>query len=55
MYDQRFFASKLGLSALVSVAAMVSFTLFAMAQQAPALSGIQSGHGLVAVQMVELA
>jgi hypothetical protein len=33
MYDQRFFASKLGLSALVSIAAMVSFNLYALSQQ----------------------
>lgn len=33
MYDQRFFASKVGLSALVSIAAMVSFNLYALAQQ----------------------
>ena len=33
MYDQRFFASKLGLSALVSIAAMVSFNFYALSQQ----------------------
>lgn len=55
MYDQRFFASKLGLSALISVAAMVAFNLFAISQQAPALSGIHAGHSTVVVQMVELA
>ena len=55
MFDQRFFASKLGLSALVSIAAMVAFNLFAISQQAPVLSGIEAGHGMVAVQMVELA
>ena len=31
MYDQRFFASKLGLSALVSIAAMLAFNAFAFA------------------------
>ncbi len=33
MYDQRFFASKLGLTALVSIAAMVSFNVYALAHQ----------------------
>ncbi|WP_202385558.1 hypothetical protein [Altericroceibacterium endophyticum] len=33
MFDRRFFASKLGQAALVSVAAMVSFNIFALSQQ----------------------
>jgi hypothetical protein len=33
MYDRRFFASKLGLAALVSVAAMVTFNVYALTQQ----------------------
>ena len=34
MYDRRFFASKVGLSALVSIAAMVTFNVYAFTQQA---------------------
>ena len=33
MYDRRFFASKVGLSALVSIAAMVTFNVYAVTQQ----------------------
>ena len=40
MYGQRFFASKVGLSALVSIAAMVAFNLFALSQQAGAVPGL---------------
>lgn len=29
MYDQRFFSSKLGFSALISIAAMLAFNLYA--------------------------
>ncbi|MCL6252218.1 hypothetical protein M3P36_14330 [Altererythrobacter sp. KTW20L] len=58
MIDHRFFASKLGLSALVSVAAMVAFNLFAIAQ-AEAHPRYQptsySGAPVIAVPMVELA
>ena len=32
MYDQRFFASKLGLAALISISAMLSFNIYAFAQ-----------------------
>ena len=31
MYDQRFFASKLGLAALISIAAMLAFNAYAFA------------------------
>lgn len=51
MYDQRFFASRLGLSALVSIAAMVSFNLYALAQQPVRAAEVPA----VAVQTVELA
>ena len=59
MFDQRFFASKLGLSALVSVAAMVAFNLFAIAQ-ASAHPGFgqpdhMSGAPVIAMPMVEIA
>ena len=33
MYDRRFFTSKLGLAALVSLAAMVTFNVYALTQQ----------------------
>jgi hypothetical protein len=34
MYDREFFTSKLGIAALVSIGAMVTFNLFALTQQA---------------------
>ena len=33
MYDREFFTSKLGIAALVSIAAMVTFNVFALSQQ----------------------
>ena len=52
MYDRRFFASKLGVSALVSIAAMVTFNVIAVTQQvgmaAPATTA-------AATPLVELA
>jgi len=39
MYDQRFFASKLGQSALLSIAAMVTFAIFASVPQGNASAG----------------
>ena len=33
MYDRQFFASRLGVSALVSIAAMVTFNVYALTQQ----------------------
>ncbi len=51
MYDQRFFASKLGLSALVSIAAMVSFNFYALAQQPAHAAELPA----VTVQTAELA
>ena len=33
MYDRDFFTSKLGLAALVSIAAMVTFNVYALTQQ----------------------
>jgi hypothetical protein len=33
MFDREFFASKLGLAALMSVAAMVTFNVFALTHQ----------------------
>ena len=33
MYDRRFFATKLGLSAVMSIAAMVTFNVYALTQQ----------------------
>jgi hypothetical protein len=51
MYDQRFFASKLGLSALVSITAMVSFNVYALAQQPAQAADMPP----VPVQSAELA
>ncbi len=51
MFDQRFLASKVGVAALVSIAAMVAFNVFALSQQAGITPDILS----VAVPMVELA
>jgi hypothetical protein len=33
MYDRRFFASKLGKAAIISVAAMLAFNMLALSQQ----------------------
>lgn len=38
MYDRRFFASPLGQSALLSIAAMVTFAIFASVPQGSATS-----------------
>jgi hypothetical protein len=51
MYDQRFFASKFGLFALVSIAAMVSFNVYALAHQPAAPADLQ----VVTVSTAELA
>ncbi|GAA0285574.1 hypothetical protein GCM10009127_29130 [Alteraurantiacibacter aestuarii] len=51
MFDQRFLASKTGAAALVSIAAMIAFNFFAIAQQ----EGVTSHLMLVAVPLVELA
>ncbi len=51
MFDQRFLASKVGLAALVSIAAMVSFNLYAFAQQAAVTPDMLSA----AIPVVELA
>ena len=52
MYDRRFFASKLGLSALVSIAAMVTFNVYALTQQVGMQQPVLSA---AAAPMVELA
>ena len=51
MSDHRFFDSKVGLGALVSVAAMVSFNLFVFAQASDATPT----HFSMVVSSVELA
>lgn len=51
MYDREFFTSKLGLAALVSIAAMVTFNVVALTQQL----GMPHETKLVAAPMVELA
>ena len=56
MFDQRFFASRLGLSALVSVAAMVAFNLFAISQASGAVpEPFSTAAPVIAVSTVELA
>ncbi|HEU4650240.1 MAG TPA: hypothetical protein VFS49_02395 [Croceibacterium sp.] len=51
MFDREFFTSKLGVAALVSIAAMVSFNVFALTQQL----GNTAGTVVVAGPVVELA
>lgn len=50
MYDRSFFASKLGLAALVSIAAMTALNVFALTQQVDLNDAI-----LVVSPLVELA
>lgn len=51
MYDREFFTSKLGAAALVSIAAMVTFNVFALTHQ------LEAGSGTVVVTapVVEIA
>lgn len=51
MYDREFFASKLGIAALVSIAAMITFNAFALTQQL----GPMPETRVVAASPVELA
>ena len=51
MYDREFFTSKLGVAALVSIAAMVTFNVFALTHQL----GTTSKSVVVAGPTVELA
>jgi hypothetical protein len=51
MYDRDFFASKLGLAALVSIAAMVTFNVYALTHQ----YGMTTEEVLVVAPVVELA
>ena len=51
MYDRDFFTSKLGIAALVSIAAMVSFNVFALTHQL----GTTADAVVVAAPVVELA
>ena len=51
MFDQRFLASKTGAAAVVSIAAMIAFNVFALSQQ----TGITPDMMLAAFPMVELA
>ena len=50
MYDRDFFTSKLGLAALVSIAAMVTFNVYALSVQlaasAPVAEAAETGMGL---------
>ena len=40
MFDQRFFASKLGIASLVSITAMVVFNLYAVAHVGTPVEGL---------------
>ena len=51
MYDRDFFTSKLGLAALVSIAAMVTFNVYALAYQ----YGMTAEQVVAAPPIVELA
>jgi hypothetical protein len=51
MYDREFFTSKLGVAALVSIAAMVTFNVFALTHQLNTVSDTV----VVAAPVVELA
>jgi hypothetical protein len=51
MYDREFFTSKLGVAALVSIAAMITFNAFALTQQL----GISPETVVAAAPQVELA
>ena len=50
MFDRHFFTSKLGIAALVSVAMMVTFNVYALSAQvvgsAPAAKAVEAGMGL---------
>jgi hypothetical protein len=50
MYDRRFFASRLGKAAIISIAAMLAFNMLALSQQLQA-----APVSIAAVQGVELA
>ena len=51
MYDRDFFTSKLGIAALVSIAAMVTFNIYALTHQ----TGMTTEQVVVATPSVELA
>ena len=51
MFDRDFFTSKLGIAALVSLAAMVTFNILVLTQQL----GLSAETVVVAAPMVELA
>lgn len=51
MFDRDFFTSKLGIAALVSLAAMVTFNILVLTHQL----GLSAGTVVVAAPMVELA
>jgi hypothetical protein len=53
MYDRRFFATKLGIAALVSVAAMVTFNVYALTQQMGLKPPVATAQA--AASLVELA
>ena len=57
MFDRHFFTSKLGIAALVSVAVMVAFNVYALSLQleAPAAAFDHAGATVVSSPLVVLA
>ncbi len=57
MFDRHFFASKLGFAALVSVAMMVAFNVYALSLQlgAPTAAVDHAGSAAVGLPLVVLA
>ena len=55
MVDQRFFASRLGLSAMVSIVAMVSFNFYALAQAPQQQAAWGADTHFTAIPTAELA
>ena len=51
MYNREFFASKLGVAALLSIAAMITFNAFALTQQL----GRPANNVVIVASPVELA
>ena len=55
MYDRKFFASKLGLAAIASMAAMIAFNIFTLSNQLGATPDIMPNMLVGSASMVELA
>lgn len=55
MFDRHFFASKLGIAALVSVAMMVAFNAYALSYQFDAPAAAHAGASAIGFTTVVLA